>query len=517
MSATVVATDSNVVRRPGPRWWPIELYPAAFPLGLVVLVWGQAEINLLELVRPAVVAVVASLLITLVLSLLAGDRHLGGMAAAAVTLALVVDRAAASVVLVGVAMFLVVLARLTRGRPIRYLPIATRILRLIATVTLLAAGISAVTRPGFGADIGEAFLAPPGPAERPMPPAGSPDIFVYLLDGYPGAAAAAQEPSFDASVFPAALRARGFTVHPGSRSNYLLTRIVLPTMFESRHVLDVPELDPPFGPDQAVDARRLRGLLEHSSGIAAIRGAGYDVVWISCGASHLDIRTVDRRIEAPGPSELEVVLLRQSGLGTLLQVVAPSGYSQMIRDRLSTALQDAVDLAREPHERPRFVFVHVPLPHPPTVLRADGSPENGSPEARWDGGPRVPESKDLRRQRTFDQVTAVGRAAVEGVDALLAAAPRPPVVVIFSDHGTDIGFDPNDPLASDLNERSSAILATLTPGHPGIFDAPTTPINIISTLTNAYMGTSVPRQPDTTYAFDGSVLDAVPVEVAPGD
>jgi hypothetical protein len=512
---TAHATAAVITRRFS--WWPIELYPAAFPLSLVVLVWGQAEINLMELVRPALVAVAASLLITLLLSILARDRLVGGMAAAATTLALVVDRPTATLALVGVAVFLVVLARLTHRRQIRYLPSVTTILRAIAMVTLLAAVIAAVTRPGFVANVEEAFLPPPGPADRPMPPDGSPDIFVYLLDGYPGASAAAQAPSFDATAFPSALRDRGFTVHADSRSNYLLTRLVLPTMFESRHVVDIPELAPPFGPDQAVDARRLRGLLERSSGLAAIRGAGYDVMWISCGASHLDIRTVDRRIEAAGPSELEVVLLRQSGLGTLLQVLDPSGYSQMIRDRMSAALQTAVELAREPHDRPRFVFVHVSLPHPPTVLRADGSPENGSPDATWDGGHRAPETKALRRQRTFEQVAAVGRAAVEGVDALLAAAPRPPVVVMFSDHGTDIQFDPNAALSSDLNERSSNIIAALTPGHPGIFDAPTTPINIIGTLTDAYLGTSVATQPNTTYAYRGSVLDAVPVQVAPGD
>jgi hypothetical protein len=240
-------------------------------------------------------------------------------------------------------------------------------------------------------------------------------------------------------------------------------------------------------------------------------------MWISCGASHLDIRTVDRRIEAPGPSEFEVVLLQQSGLGAMLQVIDPSGFSQMIRDRMSAALQSAVDLAREPHERPRFVFVHVALPHPPTVLHEDGSAANDSPEATWDGVRREPESKELRRQRTFEQVTAVGRAAVAGIDELLAAAPRPPVVVVFSDHGTDIGFDPNTPLRSNLTERTSTILAALTPGRPGIFDAPTTPVNIIGTLTNGYLGTHVPRQPDTTYAYEGSVLNVVPIDIPNGD
>ena len=350
-----------------------------------------------------------------------------------------------------------------------------------------------------------------------MPPPGTPDIFVYLIDGYPGRTASSQAPWFDASAFPDALAQRGFTVHDDSRTNYLLTRLVVPTMFESRYIEDIPGLDPPFGPDQAVDARRLREAMEGSIGLANIRAAGYDVMWVSSGWSHLDIRNVDRRIEAPGPSELEVAILRATGAGTLLQLVDPTGFSGAMRDRIHAAYASATALAAEPHTRPRFVFVHVPAPHPPTVFRADGSPENGSPDAAWDVYVIPGETKEVRRQRVFEQVKAIGDMTVQGVDALLAASATPPVVVVYSDHGTDISFDANVPIGSDTNERSSSILATLTPGRPGLFREPTTPINIISTITNAYLGTSVQRQPDRTYAYKGSVLNTVQIDTTPGD
>ena len=106
---------------------------------------------------------------------------------------------------------------------------------------------------------------------------------------------------------------------------------------------------------------------------------------------------------------------------------------------------------------------------------------------------------------------------IEAIDAMRSAATVPPAIVIFSDHGTDLGWDDDSPMTSDLAERSSSLLASLTPGHPDLFKEPTTPVNIIGTLTNAYMGTSVPRQPDVTYAFDGSVLNVVPIVTTPGD
>ena len=498
-------------------WWPIAVYPTAFPLAMILLIWGEAEINVMELIRPVIVVIAVSLSITLVLSLLAGDRRLGGIAATASIVALVVDRPQASVALFAITVVIVIVARLQGSREIRYLSTASRALQIVATVALLASAIFVVSRPGFGPNVFEAFLAPPGPADRPDPPAGAPDIFVYLIDGYPGRTAAAQAPSFDPTVFPAALAARGFTVHDDARTNYMLTRLVLPSMFDGRHIKDIPGLGPPFGPDQAVDARRLREALEASAGLAAIRAAGYDLMWVSSGWSHLDIRNVDRRIESLGPSEFEIALLRQTGVGNVLQAIDPNGYSRSMRERTRAAFESASALAAEPHARPRFVFVHVPAPHPPTVFRADGSPENGSPDASWDVYQQPNETKELRRERVFAQVQAIGSMTIAGVDDVLANSGVPPVIVVFSDHGTDISFDAGAPVESDTEERSSAFLAALTPGHPDLFATPTTPVNIISGITNAYMGTAIPRRPDVTYAYDGSVLNVVPIHPTPGD
>jgi hypothetical protein len=501
----------------GRSWWPIPIYPVAFPLGIVVLLWGQSELNLLGLIRPALVAVVLSLVITFVLTLLAGDRRLGGIAATALLVGLIVDRVEASLLLAGVAVLVVVVARLPGGREIRFLPIATRILQLVATVAIVAAVIAVVGRPGFWPSIQEALLPPPGPADRPPAAAGAQDMFVYLIDGFPGATASAQAPWYDATAFPKALGDRGFTVHDDSRTNYLLTRLVIPTMFEGRHVVDIEGLAPPSGPDQAVDARRLRSVTEHAAGLAAIRAAGYDVVWVSSGYDHLDIRNVDRWIEAPGPSELEISIIRQTGVGSLLQFIDPTGFSEIMRDRIHAAYKTAEDIAAEPHTRPRFVFVHVVAPHPPTVFRADGSAENGSPDAAWDSFRGSDETTELRRQRSFEQVQAVADMTLEGVDAVRAASATPPVIVLFSDHATDIGWLPGNAMGSDLTERSASFLATLTPNRPELFGDKTMPINIIGTLTNAYLGTNVPMQPDDTYAYGASVLDVVPIEVTPGD
>jgi len=518
MTASAVAGPPVATSAPRPAaGWPTLLYPAAFPLTIILLIWGESEISLAELVRPAVFAVAVAVGLTLILGRLAHDRRLGAIASSAVMVGLIVERPEARVLSLAVAVIVVVIGLVPGGRNLRVAWLATRLLELIATIALLVALLYVGGRPGFLAVIEEPFLAPPGPAERPMPPDGTPDIVVYLVDGYPGLTAASRIPGFDAAALPAALRDRGFTVHADARTNYLITRIVLASMLEGRHIADIPSLAGPYGGEPAADARRLRSVQETAAGLAAIRAAGFDVVWVSSGWSHLDIRNVDRRIDAPGPNEFEMVLFRHTAIGDMLQAIDPYGYADVMRTRIEAAYGEAPRLLAEPHERPRFIFVHVPAPHPPPVYTATGGAEDDSPDSRWDTHAPTRQPADVRAARRAGFTTAIARMTVTSVDAVRSAAPAPPVIVVFSDHGTDVGWNDGAPLASDLAERSSAFLATLTPGHPGLFQEPTTPVNIIGTLTNAYMGTQVPRQPDGTFAYDGSVLNVVPIQTTPGD
>jgi hypothetical protein len=468
-------------------------------------------VGLHELIRPALVSVALGLLVTIVLTALAGDRTWGAIAATTAVVALVADRPEGGLLLL-VAGAVVVVARLADPGRLRYVVVTTKALEAIAVISLIAMALSVVGRPGFAGNVEAAFLAPPGPAGRPVPAAGSPDIFLYMVDGYPGATASAQADWFDATALPTALRDRGFTVHDDVRSNYLITRQVIPTLFEGRYIGDIPSLAPPFGPDQAVDARRLRNVTEQAAGLEAIRAAGYDLVWVSAGFSHVDIRNVDRWVQAPGPSELELAILRQSGAGTLLQAIDKNGYARVMRDRIGSIFEQAQGISAEPHARPRFVFVHIPAPHRPAVLRADGSPVDTHPGVAWDRTDGPPQTTEQRRRSMFEEVAAIDRLILESVDAVRAAAAVEPVMVLFSDHGTDVGFDPNDTLGSDLAERTSTILAASTPGKPELFAEATTPINLIGTLTNGYLGTNVPSQPDRSFAYDGSVLNVIPLE-----
>ena len=115
-------------------------------------------------------------------------------------------------------------------------------------------------------------------------------------------------------------------------------------------------------------------------------------------------------------------------------------------------------------------------------------------------------------RRHLGQATYTANLTVAAVDQILASADSPPVIIVFSDHGPGTEFDPSKPLESDLVERSSNILAVYSPGHAGLFASPTTPVNILPRVFNAYLGTTIPEQADTTFAWRDSRLDTLAVD-----
>ena len=82
-----------------------------------------------------------------------------------------------------------------------------------------------------------------------------------------------------------------------------------------------------------------------------------------------------------------------------------------------------------------------------------------------------------------------------------AKSSRPPVIVIFSDHGTR--FWPEDKA-----EMFHSLFLAATPGHPGLFPDDNTPVNVLTRLLNAYTGASYPLAGEESYWLDTRQVDA---------
>ena len=356
-------------------WWRIPLYPTVFPCSLVLLIWGHAAVPPSQLIRPLLITFAVTVLVTFILAAIYADRERAGITATAISLVVIAldDRVA---VLLGVVILGLLIEGIAhRGHQAIVAGVATRVFNLIAAILLIAVALAIV---GTGAvSHGLASVTRPGLPPRGEAVGDRPDIFVILLDAYPGDRAAALSPSFDREAFPKALGARGFDVVRDSHSNYLMTQLTLASMLSMRHLVDVPALDPPYG-TRVEDWWRIREVLDDAPALAALRAAGYSTTAVDSGFGHVQLTQVDHFVEQPGPGELEAVLIWSTRLGRFINSLAPHARADLARLRIEATFDEAARVAAEPRTGPRFVFVHVPAPHPPWVFDADGTPRNPS-------------------------------------------------------------------------------------------------------------------------------------------
>jgi len=495
-----------------PRWWRIAWYPLAVPLSFIVLVWSATEVHPVWLVRPVIVTIVLALLLTVALSALLRDRDRGALAALAVVVGLVANDLRMTAVLLLIAWLVVAEGIMIFKSPWRRGSLVTRLLSITGVFLIVVTVLITVQMGSFQAameDVWDEVSRPSATTEfDPI----APDIYVVLLDGYPGDDAAALDPGFDAEVFPGALEARGFDVPRHSRSNYLLTRLTLASMFGAEHIRDAQALGPPHL-SLADDSRRLRRFGDGGPILRAFADAGYETRTIASDVSHLGLRGVDRVIDAPGVNELEGVLLRSSSVGALLERFFNRQLLDMRRANVLAAF-DAAAATGPSGGRPLFEWIHVMAPHSPWVFDRNGNPVNDMPGLTWQEPASGAAGRADRIRRTFDYVEFVNERTLSLVDHLVERDPES-VIIIMSDHGSDTAFDARDPLGSDLYERSSIVLAVRTPGRSMLLPSGTTPINVLPHVLNAYLGTTLPIQQDTTWAWHagGSILDTVPLDI----
>jgi hypothetical protein len=356
------------------------------------------------------------------------------------------------------------------------------------------------------------LTVPPLPADGPAI-AGAPDIYLFLLDAYPGDRAAAESATFDADEFPAALAARGFEVVRDAHANYLMTPMTVTSMLSMRHLVDLPALDPPFGPPYA-DSIRLQSAIDDAPVIGVLRAHGYETMAVDAGFANVSVRRVDRFVSQSEPSEIERILLANTRLDDIIETIAPGTLGGFDRHRVEDNFATVKAIAAEPHTQPRFVFTHISAPHPPWVFHGDGSPRR--PLTLALNGEAF-EPVEAQNEAGFDQATHIGHLTIDAIDAVLRAAPRPPVIVVMSDHGPLGRFSNLDPSMTDLEFRASSFMAILAPGHPGIASTRPTPVNIFPVLFESLFGMRVDRQPDSIWTWrDDSYLDLVEVPPIPG-
>ena len=513
-----MTTDEMRSRQARPAWFPVA-HPIALGAASFLLLLVSSGASLFAGTRMVLIAAVVITLLTAAAGALMRDRHRGGVLALAIVLVLIVGDRPLQLAAIGLGILMLIVERIASlRRPTRTpWPLITRVANVIAAVVLVAITIKAVqdgTIGAFVADVsaeGPSFLRSDRPAAQFDP--ASPDIYVLMLDGYVRDDKLIDLFGYDNRPFLTELAARGFDVSSGSRSNYLLTAVSLASAFNMRHLNGETSLAAlPVGNVHHV--REARALINKNAVFSELRSRGYETIAMASGFEEVALREADRYIDTGQINEVELLSMRTTSVGTILSTIAPNFFAEQQRARIDALFRAAEQVGAEAHQRPRFVFVHIPSPHAPVVFAADGSPIDTVDLSTFydDRATRKGMTLEEYGDLYTGQVAYLNGRVLETVDAILGSAARPPVIVLFSDHGSANGFRPEDLLQSDLDERSANLVAALTPGHHRVLGDSISLVNLFGRLLDAYFGSSHPDQPDTVYRWDGpSIFNIVPV------
>jgi hypothetical protein len=496
---------------PAPRW---ILHPALFAAAFVLQFALSNEIEPAGFARSLVIAVLVAVCVTLAAWALMRDRWLGGLTATSVILATIsfiplfeawellhrILGSLATQAVIGLMLFAAVAApviqrmRVRRGAaPIRG-PLTSGLNQFAAIVVLVVIGFN--VGPDLPGTVAHA-LRPAEPVSV-SPEPDLPDIYVLLLDGYPRADVLEEDFGIDNSPFLGELEHLGFDVGIDSHSNYTFTQSTLASMFQMRHLEDVAGVAPLIG-QPGVHVNALRNAVVDAPAFAALRAAGYEIVVTQPGYEHVALRgAADRVLEHGEMNDLERGLLNRTWLMEPLSLLVPTLVSGPPRDRVVNAFDDLGRLATEPHDQPLFAWIHLPAPHLPLVLDAEGKPLHLDPRRYFGHDAATFGMTEAQFAAAYaEELSYLNLRVLGAVNAIQESPGRPnPVIVVMSDHGYTAD-------RTDVPAQLRNLFAAFTPAAPGLLADVPTPINVMTILLNRFLGTSYPMSADRYFISPG--------------
>ena len=117
----------------------------------------------------------------------------------------------------------------------------------------------------------------------------------------------------------------------------------------------------------------------------------------------------------------------------------------------------------------------------------------------FDGGQRYGTREQIAG--ALGQIEYLDQRIIETAKGILSSSPRPPVIIVMSDHGHRHDL-------SDVPESLSTLFLAYTPNRLHLFPDDVTPVNVVNRVLNSYLGTSIPLARDDRYWVDITDLQA---------
>ncbi|MEA2012674.1 MAG: hypothetical protein U9O87_06270 [Verrucomicrobiota bacterium] len=165
---------------------------------------------------------------------------------------------------------------------------------------------------------------------------------------------------------------------------------------------------------------------------------------------------------------------------------------------------DNLEKIADKYESPKFVFVHIEIPHPPFVFGPEG--ESVQLESRFndhDGNWLVSRGRltvEQYHKHYRDQIIFLNNRMKRVINGILDKSRRPPVMLILGDHGPRSRLVWESAEMTDVKECLTMLNAYYLPEggakllYPGI-----SPVNSFRVVFNHYFGANLELLPDRSY------------------
>ena len=391
----------------------------------------------------------------------------------------------AAVALAGVAGVCLLARRVPAAKARR----ATSALNVMAGVLLAFVGIELATSWGDGgaSTAGREATLPAGVETSAL--GYDPDIYYVILDGYARADVLESYYDFDNREFLDGLRARGLTVNDASSANYSWTFLSLASSLNLGYLQEMfgPRLDP-----KRSDRTLLYTAVRDNQAARFLRGRGYRFVHFqSTWGATLFNPYADEEVRCYDS------LFRQE----FYRAIAEASWLKALQSRASADLAQCYLAHFDSLGRmgsvpgPKFVFAHFLPPHHPYLFDRQGRVlRNANLSNQFEFQKRLWEEKESY----IDQLVFVNQQILRAVDRILETSPRPPIIIIQSDHGPNL----TKGLTEDekVRVRLANFAAYLLPGAPpDLIPGDTSPVNQFRILFSHYFGAELPPLTERHY------------------
>ncbi len=328
------------------------------------------------------------------------------------------------------------------------------------------------------------------PGDQPLP-----DIYYIILDGHTRSDALLNDFGYNNSPFIENLRAMGFYVADCSRSNYVYTQGSITAALNLDYVAnlrsELESLD--LGDDIWILLKqsRVRRMLEDIGYKTVAFDTTYEWSRLSDADVYLGLGSNSSFLQLISPFE---AMLIKSSAGLILT----NSQSQFIRSHfepINFPYSHHVNTQRfildqlpsiPDYPGPKFVFVHILVPHVPFVFQANG--EVWDDPRYYDGEKAMPSDSILIDEGYVNQVAFIDQAITEVLKEILAKSQTPPIIFMHGDHGW---IDQN---------RLQILSSFYLPGedYTALYPA-ISPVNGFRVIFNTYFGTDYTLLPDISY------------------